>query len=98
MLFVHKSHTQFNISVAQFGTSLGPLSPAIPMPNEPENPEPHPESGTKVKAFLTGMIVAASALVGGLAVVLWNRKTLSGLRQQADSRKGPSKEPDDEEE
>jgi hypothetical protein len=43
------------------------------MPNQPHDPET-PSSGTKVKAFLTGMIVAGSALVGGLAVVLWNRK------------------------
>jgi hypothetical protein len=35
------------------------------MPNQPPNPEP-PQSGAKLKAFLTGMIVAASALVGGL--------------------------------
>ena len=43
---------------------------------------------------MTGMIIAGSALVGGLAVVLWNRKTLSGLRQNP----APSPPPDDEEE
>jgi hypothetical protein len=66
------------------------------MPNQPQNPD-QPQSGAKLKAFLTGMIVAASALVGGLAVVLWNRKALSGLRQ-ADPRKKPSSsEPDADE-
>jgi hypothetical protein len=42
------------------------------------------------------MIVAASALVGGLAVVLWNRKALSGLHQ-ADRKKPSSSEPDADE-
>ena len=50
------------------------------MPTQPQDPD-QPQSGTKLKAFITGMIVAASALVGGLAVVLWNRKALSGLHQ-----------------
>jgi hypothetical protein len=58
------------------------------MSTPPQNTDP-PQSGAKLKAFLTGMIVAASALVGGLAVVLWNRKALSGLHQ-ADPRKKPS--------
>jgi hypothetical protein len=65
------------------------------MPNQPHDPET-PSSGTKFKAFLTGMIVAGSALVGGLAVVLWNRKALSGLRHPGPGKK-PSLPPDDEE-
>jgi hypothetical protein len=65
------------------------------MPNQPHDPETT-ASGTKLKAFLTGMIVAGSALVGGLAVVLWNRKTLSGLRQHAESGKKTSSPPDEE--
>jgi hypothetical protein len=63
------------------------------MPTRPPNPDP-PQSGVKLKAFLTGMIVAASALVGGLAVVLY-RKTLSGLH--AESAKKTSISADDEE-
>ena len=31
----------------------------------------------------TGLLMAGSALLGGLAVVLWNRKTLASLRQTA---------------
>jgi hypothetical protein len=65
------------------------------MPNQPPDPDP-PQSGAKLKAFLTGMIVAASALVGGLAVVLWNRKALSGLHQ-ADRKKPSSSQPDADE-
>jgi len=38
-----------------------------------------------LKAFVTGAIIAASALVGGLAVVFWNRKALSGLRQHPEA-------------
>ena len=56
------------------------------------------ESGARVKAFLTGAIVAASALVGGLAVVLWNRKVLSGLRQHPDPNQKPSIRADEIEE
>jgi len=59
------------------------------MPNQPQAPG-KAESGTKFKAFLTGAIVAASALVGGFAVVLWNRKVLSGLRQHPESGKKAS--------
>jgi hypothetical protein len=50
------------------------------MPTSPEKPDQVPP-GSKLKAFVTGAIIAGSALVGGLAVVLWNRKALSGLRQ-----------------
>jgi hypothetical protein len=67
------------------------------MPNQPETPDP-PQSGAKLKAFLTGAIVASSALVGGLAVVLWNRKALSGLRQHSASAKNPPPSADEEEE
>ena len=65
------------------------------MPNQPVDPD-QPQSGAKLKAFVTGMIIAGSALVGGLAVVLWNRKTLSGLRQPAEPGKKPSPQADDE--
>jgi hypothetical protein len=66
------------------------------MSTQPEIPDP-PQSGAKFKAFLTGMIVAASALVGGLAVVLWNRKALSGLHQADPRKKPPSSQPDADE-
>ena len=47
-----------------------------------------------MKAFLTGAILGASALVGGLAVVLWNRKALAGLRQHPERESKPSIEAD----
>jgi hypothetical protein len=67
------------------------------MPNQPLDPD-QPQSGAKLNAFLTGVIIAGSALVGGLAVVLWNRKALSGLRQPAEPGKKPSPPADNEEE
>ncbi len=67
------------------------------MPDQPQTAE-KPESGARLKAFLTGAIIAASALVGGLAVVLWNRKALSGLHQHRDPDQKPSIEPDVDEE
>lgn len=66
-----------------------------PMPNQSQTPE-SPESGAKVKAFMTGAIIAASALAGGLAVVLWNRKALARLRQHPEAGKKLSPGPEDE--
>jgi hypothetical protein len=66
------------------------------MPNQSQTPEP-PESGAKLKAFFTGAIIAASALAGGLAVVLWNRKALSRLRQPPDAAKEPAFQANEEE-
>jgi hypothetical protein len=63
------------------------------MQNQSQTPET-PNSGAKLSAFLTGAVLAASALVGGLAVVLWNRRILAGLRQQSDPAKAASAEPD----
>jgi hypothetical protein len=67
------------------------------MQNQSQDPD-QPQSGTKFKAFLTGMAIAGSAVVGGLAVMLWNRQALSGLRQQHEPAKTPSTEPDDDSE
>lgn len=67
------------------------------MPNQSEMPEKS-ESGAKTKAFLTGAILAASALIGGFAIVVWNRKALARLRQPPEPAKTPSAEPDGSEE
>jgi len=50
------------------------------MEPEPESPPNHPG----LHAVRTGLLIAASALFGGLAVVLWNRSSLSRLRQPVD--------------
>jgi len=46
----------------------------------------------------TVLLVAGSALLGGLAVVLWNRKTLASLRQPAAESNRPPAIPDEESE
>ncbi len=57
-------------------------------------PQSQPHSG--LRAFLTGAIVAGSVLMGGLAVVLWNRKSLSHLRQPVSPNQNASAPTDDE--
>jgi len=51
-------------------------TPSLP-PDLPSNPPSRPG----ISALKTGLLVAASAFLGGLAVVFWNRQSLSRLRQ-----------------
>jgi hypothetical protein len=46
----------------------------------------------------TVLLVTGSALLGGLAVVLWNRKTLASLRQPEAASNRPPVIPDEESE
>jgi len=64
-------------------------------PNAPQNP-PKPQAGSGIRAFLTGAIIAGSALLGGMAVVLWNRKSLSRLRQPIQTLPKPSSSKDED--
>jgi hypothetical protein len=66
------------------------------MANQPQRDE-QPKAGVKAKAFLTGAIVAGSAIAGGLAVVLWNRKALARLLQHPEPVARPSIEEDSDE-
>jgi hypothetical protein len=34
----------------------------------------------------TGLLLATSAALGGIAVAIWNRRTLAQIRQQTDAR------------
>jgi hypothetical protein len=34
----------------------------------------------------TGLLLATSAVLGGIALVVWNRRTLARIRQQYESR------------
>ena len=52
----------------------------------------------RIAGFRTVWLVAGSALLGGLAVVLWNRKTLANLRQPAAESNRPPAIPDEESE
>lgn len=57
--------------------------PSIPESAPEESPRP------RLQAFRTGLLIAGSALLGGLAVVLWNRSSLSKLRQSAETEALP---------
>jgi hypothetical protein len=59
---------------------------------------PEPSSPSRLQPLRTGLLIAGSALLGGLAVVLWNRSSLSRLRQPAEAASQPPVSPDEEEE
>jgi len=55
-----------------------------------------PASSPGLRVFRTGLLIAGSALFGGLAVALWHRKVLAKLRQPVDVPEPPSSSPDAE--
>ncbi len=61
-------------------------------------PEIQPESppGNRLRVLRTGLLIAGSALFGGLAVAFWNRKSLARLRQPVEVPERPPAEPDAE--
>jgi hypothetical protein len=63
-------------------------------PDPQDDPKSQPRNGLHVLG--TALLIAGSALFGGLAVVLWNRKALSGLRQNPAPFQKPSPLPNDE--
>jgi hypothetical protein len=93
----HKTNTQFNISSEANGPGLDPSAPIHPA-QKSQKPTSQAPFGRGLRAFVTGAIFAGSALLGGLAVVLWNRRTLSGLRQPGHPREKSPAHPDGEEE
>jgi hypothetical protein len=66
--------------------------------NEPNPPQTRSESSQKPAFGLirTGLLIAGSALLGGLAVVLWHRKSLATLRQPVPEPNRPPTQPDAE--
>lgn len=66
--------------------------------NELSDPQTRSQNSKQPKASLlrTGLLIAGSALLGGLAVVLWHRKSLANLRQPVSEPDRPPKEPDAE--
>lgn len=66
--------------------------------NEPADPKSAPETSRKpsLDGLRTGLLMAGSALLGGLAVVLWNRKSLASLRQPAAPPNRPPEIQDEE--
>jgi hypothetical protein len=47
--------------------------------NTQENPETQPENRS---LWRTGLLLATSAALGGIAVALWDRRALAQMRQQ----------------
>jgi hypothetical protein len=50
------------------------------LPDEPEETQ-KPPIRPGIRVLRAGLLLAGSALLGGLAVVLWHRKSLDKLRQ-----------------
>jgi hypothetical protein len=48
--------------------------------DSPERPQPS-SFRPGLRSLKTGFLIAGSAFLGGLTVVLWNRKSLAKLRQ-----------------
>ena len=62
------------------------------------NPDSAPEepAPARLQTLRTGLLIAGSALLGGLAVVLWNRSSLSRLRQPMEAVSPPPAGSDEE--
>lgn len=65
---------------------------------EPPGLQTGPESSNKAnfRALRTAFLMAGSAFLGGLAVVLLHRKSLASLRQPTSESNRPPKRPDAE--
>lgn len=70
------------------------------MNEAPDKPESEPETPEKpgIRILQTGLLVAGSALLGGLAVALWHRKSLAKLRQPSPVPEAAHTETDADEE
>jgi hypothetical protein len=58
--------------------------------------QPEPNGPAPLQALRTGLLIAGSALLGGLAVVLWHRNSLSRLRQPPETASQPPAETGEE--
>jgi len=66
---------------------------AVPIPSEsreestgpvPLQEAPGPSAPQRRNLWRTGLLLATSAAFGGIAVAIWNRRTLAQMRQQSD--------------
>ncbi len=65
-------------------TSTGEASSELALPTPPPDPALPPVGGPPpVSPWRMGLVVTASALCGGIAVVLWNRRLLTKMREVA---------------
>jgi hypothetical protein len=51
----------------------------------PQAPDESPSEPERRNLWRSGLLLATSAAFGGIAVAIWNRRTLAKMRQQADS-------------
>jgi hypothetical protein len=58
-------------------------APFVEVPSE----TPSPPVGRRL--WRTGLLLATSAALGGIAVAIWNRRTLARMRQQSDVHDEP---------
>ena len=61
-------------------TSMSNPAQVIDSKNNEADKEPRPTR------LLTGLLVLGSALFGGIAVVLWNRRTLTNIQNQCQDK------------
>ena len=56
------------------------------VPNtHPQSPDESPSEPERRNLWRSGLLLATSAAFGGIAVAIWNRRTLAKMRQQTDS-------------
>ena len=60
-----------------------------------DSKENNEEKAPRSAHFRTGLLVVGSALLGGIAVALWNRRSLTDIQKQA-QEKGPELDPVDD--
>jgi len=48
----------------------------------PEAPDESPSQPERRNLWRSGLLIATSAAFGGIAVAIWNRRTLAKMRQQ----------------
>jgi hypothetical protein len=61
----------------KFRLDLVPTTHAEAQEESPSQPE-------RPNLWRSGLLIATSAAFGGIAVAIWNRRTLAKMRQQAD--------------
>jgi hypothetical protein len=57
---------------------------APPLADPPEGPTPSPFA-ERSSPWRTSLLLLTSAALGGIAVAIWNRRTLALMRQQTES-------------
>jgi cytoskeletal protein RodZ len=62
----------------------------------PDSGSENPKEEPRRRRFRTGLLVLSSAAFGGLAVALWNRRTLARMQNESQESAPKPVPPDDE--